>query len=295
MKEPLVSIVVITYNSSKYVLETLESAKEQTYQNVELIISDDGSTDDTVAVCRNWLAENEKRFVRTEFITINQNKGIPANCNRGLNNSKGTWVKLIAGDDMLMENCIEANITFITSNPEAKIIQSECLNYNETFDKMNFIGITKNAQKIFFEFGKTPIQQYEMLLDNNELYAPSIFYNRKIFQLVDGYDEEFKIIEDYPFWLKASRKGFKFFSFNKPTVCYRIHYESIQKQSKPYLSKNYLLDRLRVMNKYHKNEKLTNKRIRGQIRFRSLLILDTLGFNNNSKFSKIIYLIVNII
>ena len=62
MKEPLVSIIVITYNSSKYVLETLESAKAQTYENIELIISDDGSTDDTIKICKNWLEKNQDRF-----------------------------------------------------------------------------------------------------------------------------------------------------------------------------------------------------------------------------------------
>ena len=59
---PLVSIIVITYNSSKYVLETLESAKAQTYQNIELIVTDDCSNDNTVEICRKWIEENKERF-----------------------------------------------------------------------------------------------------------------------------------------------------------------------------------------------------------------------------------------
>lgn len=55
--KPLVSIVVITYNSSEYVLETLESAKAQTYTNIELIVSDDCSTDETVSICKNGLKQ----------------------------------------------------------------------------------------------------------------------------------------------------------------------------------------------------------------------------------------------
>jgi len=81
---PLVSIIVITYNSAKFVLETLESAKAQTYQNIELIISDDGSTDNTVQICREWLKNNKESFVNTELITVEKNTGIPANCNRGV-------------------------------------------------------------------------------------------------------------------------------------------------------------------------------------------------------------------
>ena len=109
-KSPLVSIIVITYNSSKYVLETLESAKAQTYKNIELIISDDGSKDGTINICEKWIEENEFHFKRTKIITVEKNTGIPANCNRGVNSSNGEWVKLIAGDDILIEECIEINI-----------------------------------------------------------------------------------------------------------------------------------------------------------------------------------------
>lgn len=68
--KPLVSIVVTTYNSSKYVLETLESVKAQTYKNIELIISDDYSLDNTVEICKKWITENSDRFVNTKIIIV---------------------------------------------------------------------------------------------------------------------------------------------------------------------------------------------------------------------------------
>ena len=110
----LVSIVVITYNSVRFVLETLESIKKQTYNNIELIISDDASTDRTVEVCKTWIDDNYRRFKRTKLITVHRNTGIPANFNRGVMAAKGAWIKTIAGDDVLYQNCILDNLCHIS-------------------------------------------------------------------------------------------------------------------------------------------------------------------------------------
>ncbi len=120
-QEPLVSIVVITYNSSKFVLETLESIRKQTYQNIELIISDDCSKDSTIDICRNWIEKNKNRFVKAELITVERNTGIAPNANRGLKVAKGEWIKFIAGDDMLISNCIDELILFIQKNDNLPI------------------------------------------------------------------------------------------------------------------------------------------------------------------------------
>ena len=114
--KPIVSIIVITYNSSKYVLETLKSALNQTYNNIELIISDDCSTDNTISICQNWLDENKYRFVDVKIVANKNNNGIPANCNRGINASTGDWIKLVAGDDVLCPNCISDNLFTVASN-----------------------------------------------------------------------------------------------------------------------------------------------------------------------------------
>ena len=92
LNNPLVSIVVITYNSEKYILETLESAKTQTYRNLELIISDDCSTDRTVQVCQHWLEINRDFFINSKLIESPKNTGIPSNVNRGVNKAEGKWI-----------------------------------------------------------------------------------------------------------------------------------------------------------------------------------------------------------
>ena len=74
-KLPLVSIVVVTYNSAKYVLDVLECIKEQTYANIELIISDDASQDETLDVCKNWIEHNRDRFKFFQLLCSSQNTG----------------------------------------------------------------------------------------------------------------------------------------------------------------------------------------------------------------------------
>ena len=70
-EHPLVSVAVIAYNSEKYILETLDSVKEQTYDNIELVISDDCSTDNTVKICRHWASQNAQRFSNIQIIQCN--------------------------------------------------------------------------------------------------------------------------------------------------------------------------------------------------------------------------------
>ena len=81
-EQPLVSVPVVTYNSANTILETLESIKAQTYPNIELIISDDCSTDNTIELCLEWLELYKERFTRTEVLTVEKNTGVSANVNR---------------------------------------------------------------------------------------------------------------------------------------------------------------------------------------------------------------------
>ena len=107
MNKKLVSVVVVSYNSEKFIVETLESIKNQNYDFIELIICDDCSVDLTVELCINWITKNNKIFKNIELITSMNNYGISVNINKGLNKATGEWIKFIAGDDYLLNNCIQ--------------------------------------------------------------------------------------------------------------------------------------------------------------------------------------------
>jgi len=217
----LVSICVISYHSAEFVLETLESAKKQSYNYIELIISDDGSKDDTVEICRTWLLKNENCFHRTELITTGSNTGIPANCNRALKTARGEWIKLIAADDILVESCITDNMDFIRKNPETKILFSAMRPF-----------LVENGLKFFLEPVKlsqsfldlVADQQFvEIIFGKMEGVTPTLFIAKELYEKLDYYDEDFKLAEDYPFWLKCTANQYRFISMDKLTVLYRYH------------------------------------------------------------------------
>ncbi|GAA4321025.1 hypothetical protein GCM10023115_48460 [Pontixanthobacter gangjinensis] len=223
---PLVSIVVITYNSSDYVIETLESVKRQTYKNIELIISDDFSTDDTIATCKAWLIGNKDKFKRVKIIVPEKNTGIPANCNRGLAQSRGDWIKIIAGDDLLLPNCIQKNIQYVKRHSE-KIIFSIAEFFadseNERLGNIN----RKQLNTVPFFFNLNANSQFlHLLIRNYPMNPPTIFFEKQTLEKLGRFNTEY-VNEDFPLYLHATFSGLKLGFFPISTVKYRVHKNSI--------------------------------------------------------------------
>jgi alpha-1,3-rhamnosyltransferase len=241
-----VSILVITYNSSKYVLETLESAKKQTYRNIELIVSDDGSKDSTVSICKEWINKNTKYFKRCCIDHGEINRGIPANCNKGIRQCYGEWVKLIAGDDKLLPNCIMDDVSYVADHPETDILFSKMICFGEKGIKCNVV----DPGPYFRYLSK---EEFEMVLRCiNFIPAPTEFIKRSCFMDIGGWDESIPLIEDWPFWIKAleHRKTISF--LYKETVYYRFSDSSLSQQNSKFKPSNEYIDSLRkVLDQIH--------------------------------------------
>lgn len=220
MEQPLVSVTVITYNSSKTVLETLESIKAQTYQNIELIVSDDCSTDNTVEICCKWIEQNKSRFVRTELLSGEKNTGVAGNCNRAEVACQGEWVKGIAGDDLLMPNCIADCVEYIQENPEIIYLfgkckafdapEEQCMEVDNVFD-YSFFTMTSEEQL------------HRLIFVGNCVPATTVFYNReKAKKIGITNDERIPLLEDWPKWINLLRAGVKLHYVDKVLVSYRI-------------------------------------------------------------------------
>ncbi|MEI7982993.1 MAG: glycosyltransferase [Bacteroidota bacterium] len=280
LKDPLVTIIVVTYNSEKYVLETLESAKTQIYQNIELIVSDDCSTDNTLEICKIWINNNNGRFFRTKIITNKKNTGTSGNCNRGLKEATGDWIKFIAGDDELLPNCLIDNIQYLVDKPDILILTSFLNAYKNYFTLENYITTIKNNSE-FFHPEVTAQMQNKMLLKANPVLAVTSFIRKDIFFVIDGFDEDVKLIEDLPLWLRVTQNGIRIYSFDCITVNYRVRADSVLRGGKLFMTANYAKNLLIFTNKYLKNKKHVICIFLIKFSLYMVIFLNIIGLNRN--------------
>lgn len=229
--QPLVSVNVLMYNSSKYILETLESIKAQTYQNIELIMSDDKSTDNTVQICEKWIAKNKDRFASYQILVPDHNTGQSGNYNRAFRAATGEWIKEIDGDDLLLPNCLTDFVEYVNEHTEAKYV----------FGTMTcFVKKNKKCSKsipVKYDFFQKDVdkQLEQLLFDDNCLQSPCAFYNRQyMIDIEFENDERIPNLEDWPKWINLLHQNVRFFLMDKNIVSYRL-YSGISTQKNPSL------------------------------------------------------------
>lgn len=226
---PLVSVPVITYNSATTVIETLESIKAQTYPNIELLISDDCSTDNTIEICREWIDKNGSRFVRTRILTVEKNTGVSENVNRAYAACDGEWIKAVAGDDMFLPQTIEEYIEYVTTNKDIYWCFARAVCFGEDENKA---AISQQNHEIdFYNWDKNRLLDYMYLTGGCPMFSPTVFFNRK--KLMESgvkADQRVRNAEDRVMWIRMLEYGFKIGFVDKPLIKYRISDNSLSQR-----------------------------------------------------------------
>ena len=198
MPLPLISVIVLTYNSSEYVLSTLESIKRQTYAGpIELIIGDDCSRDESVSLCQQWVESNKTRFARTLILQPSENQGVVANLNSCLQNTKGEWIKGIAGDDILTDNALEILYNAATRGSKPyHFLNSAMYSFvnDEEIKQPENLRIMKPGEQEG-EFSLADVFRKPLFWSN----APTFFFSKQLIDEVGGFPSMFRNIEDRPF------------------------------------------------------------------------------------------------
>lgn len=216
--QPLVSVVIPCYNHENFVQDSIQSVIDQTYQNIELIIIDDGSKDGSVEKVQEMLPACKERFVRFEF-RHRTNKGLSATLNEALEWCEGEYYSAFASDDIMLSQKIEVQVGF----------------FNESFNS-NILGVFGGYELIdqYNNILNTSLKKYEEYAFNEifmhqfELPAPSSLLKISKVREIGGYDPNIKI-EDWYMWLKMTESGGKLVYLPKILCRYRSHLNNFSK------------------------------------------------------------------
>lgn len=217
---PLVSIVVLTYNSGSFILESLESVLLQDYNRIELVISDDGSKDDTCEKVEKWINNNSTRFEGCRIIKSFYNRGTCSNYNQGVFNSHGYYIKTLDGDDILNgPTAISDYVSFMKETKHEICIADVQVFSNEDYDVSSY----EERYDYFFECVKESLaEQKRRIVRESALPDPGLFFSRQLYDHVGGFEEKYKLQEEWPFFMKVLDSNYHIGALGKKLVRYRI-------------------------------------------------------------------------
>lgn len=245
-KLPLVSIVAINYNNSKYLLETLNSIDQQTYKNIELIIVDDCSTDDSIKKIEQWLLSFNKPF---QFVKHTENQGICKTINDGYKIAKGKYISSIATDDIMLSQKTEIQVQLLENTDDrVGMIFSDAYLIDDNSNPLEGKFIEKYKSNLFHI---NSINVYEDLLKGNFIPAMSIMIKNKVLLEVGYFDENLNY-EDHDMWLRIAEK-YKIHYSEYVSAKYRIHKNSLtQKLTRD----RWAVDDIKIYRKHKNNSPL---------------------------------------
>lgn len=257
---PLVTIGIPNYNYAHYIEEALDSIARQTYQNIELIIVDDCSNDNSIAVIESW-TKSYSGNIQIRFIKNEINYGLTKTCNIILENAKGKYFQTLDADDVLLPKKIEKQVAIMEKEKNVAFIYSNVCIIDENGKIIN----TDYLNQIGYDENKMPQGRiFEHLFDFNFVPLPSVLINTEMVRRAGGFDENVQV-QDYYLWFKLSEKHETLY-FNEKTAYYRSHDSSMSRSSKT--NPRSVESVLNIKYKYFKNSsKAIQKTIRKNIHF----------------------------
>ncbi len=219
LSQPLVTVGVALYNHEAYIEQCLQSIITQTYSNIELIVIDDGSTDNSYQVAKNYVDSIEKPFKIT--LKTQENRGMCNTLNEIAKNAKGKYISFIGSDDYWMASKIEDQVEFLEKHPNLALVHSNSIKVNAQGDEIKKIDYSKKINQ-----GSV----YKALIQRKGgINTPSHLYRTKVYEEIGYYDPSFSF-EDTDFWLRLSRQ-YKIGFINKFHTYYRWHGKNLSDNS----------------------------------------------------------------
>ena len=225
----LVSVIITAYNAESTIAETLESVFSQTYDNLEVIVADDGSTDRTAEI------------IKTQYPTVKyffqHNRGQPAARNLGIRHARGSLIAFLDSDDLWLSNKIAKQVEALRIYPDAGLCYCDCY---------VFQGATSN---ILYRYNKKSRPHggfvIKPLLLENFISSPTPMIRREVFDVMGLWVEQADLCEDWMMWLNIAAR-FPIIFCRQPLALYRLSSQSKSQSRAPY---KYIEAHLNVIDK----------------------------------------------
>ena len=253
--QPAVSVIMPTYNRADYLKKAVQSILDQTFNNFELVIINNYSTDDTLEVIN---AFNDSRIKVINF----KNGGVIAKSrNQGIMQSVGKYIAFLDDDDLWCPDKLELQIKYMDEHPEFDLVYSNALIIDEHGNKNGLLKDSKDAKTghVFLD-----------LLYENFIPVLTVLMKREIIETNGVFNEDpsMRAAEDFEYWLRTSLK-FNFGYIDKALTLYRIHSESVSMAINRPLLRQKTLQRFmfkkEVPEKYYKNIAYNIERLNSDI------------------------------
>lgn len=207
--QPKVSIVVPTYNRGNFIQEMIESVISQTYDNWELIIVDDGSTDNTAEIITPYISKN------IHYHSL-EHTGRSFARNYGISKSTGEFIAYLDSDDVFLPTKIEKQVKWLIEHPDDAMVYASALlinDFGEYYPALYLAGCSGNIYKKVAMFLPVTIT------------LPSVLIRKEIQDKVGGFDEELDRFEDTDMWRRVSR-DYKISALVEPLIKVRTHQDN---------------------------------------------------------------------
>lgn len=228
---PLVSVVVPTYNRKKYVIKAIDSVLRQTYKNIEIIVMDDCSPDNTSKA----VSEHFGQDLRVKIFKNETNLGFPENLNKGIALSQGKYIARTDDDDFWSDNKkLEKQVNFLESHQEYVLTGGGSIWVNENDKEIFKFLLPEKDEDI----------RKRILSDNCFVHSTAVF-KKEAFELAKGYDKKFGTDCDWGLWLELGKMG-KFYNFPE----YFTYYLKWPQNISNFVARDGYKTRIKLYNKY---------------------------------------------
>ncbi len=235
-----ISVIIPSFNQDKYIEQTIESILSQKYVNVEIIVLDGGSTDNTTAIL--------KKYSSKIYWESKKDKGQSDAINKGLKRATGDILMYLNSDDILLPGSLQVVSEFFSNNPKNMWVTGKCINISEKGTPIRlFVTFWKNS--LLTVSMLSPTIASWLLFIANYISQPATFFRKEVFKSIGEFNSSLHLTMDYDYWLRLSKvTDLKIMGEN--LAAFRIHSEA--KSQKNY--KNVLDEGYRVLQKFTTNK-----------------------------------------